>query len=234
MRFLIYTRVSKTKDNGVSHDMQIADCLKYVDGREHLIFRESDVAGDAEIEDRPVLLQAISELKKDDVLLVWKMDRLTRNVASLCFISGMVSKKNASLHSFLEPTYFQNNPDAEMMRTVVVALAQREVKTIRSRVKAAMQLKRSRGECVGHVPYGYVRVGKYLVPDALQQETIKFMVHLYEDEGLNYREVADRLNNEGILNREGLPWSKSAIHRCLTRRLEYAECYQARQVEELV
>ena len=61
-------------------------------------------------------------------------------------------------------------------------------------------------------PYGYAVMAGKLVPDDVETMTLRALLSLYL-QGLNSREVADRLNRSGRLNRAGGTWTRQAVHR---------------------
>ena len=241
MKYVIYTRKSKSKrvknDAGewidepdpLSHAMQISDCLKIVGDNHYLHFQESDVSRDDELDKRPVLMDALSSLSKGDVLLVWKSCRLVANQMVLAQIMEMVRKKKATIYSYNEPNLYEESPAGKAFLQMMTTFNEFQVNTIRHNVKRALQAKKERGECVGHVPYGFRREGKKLVPDEIEQHTVILIHKLYREDGLTLQEVADYLNNEDIRNRGELRWTNQSVRNRLKNRLNYEEIYFPRE-----
>lgn len=56
-----------------------------------------------------------------------------------------------------------------------------------------------------------------LVPGpAYEIETVRRIYHLFVSRGRNETQIAATLNNEGVVNERGLPWSRAGIHQVLT------------------
>ena len=81
-RTIIYTRVS-TQDqaeSGLGLEAQETECRKYAARFEWEVvnlFTDSGISGAADLDKRPELLNALAELKRGDVFLVYKLDRLS-------------------------------------------------------------------------------------------------------------------------------------------------------------
>ena len=88
------------------------------------------------------------------------------------------------------------------------------------RVRAAMRRKAVKGEVLGRPPYGY-RVGLRhrleLIPE--EAAVVRYIFHLYTQEGLGIRLIARRLNEEGYRTRKGGNWSMITIRDILRNRV---------------
>ena len=76
--------------------------------------------------------------------------------------------------------------------------------------KAALAVKKSRGERVGTVPFGYRAEGGRLVADEAEQAVIA-RVHAARARGLTVRAIALDLEQDGIVSRRGKPLHFTAI-----------------------
>ena len=81
---------------------------------------------------------------------------------------------------------------------------------IAARTKAALSVKRARGEAVSHAPYGYRAVDGRLEPDAAEQGVIA-RVREARGRGLSVRAVAAELERAGVVSRKGRPLAPSAV-----------------------
>ena len=83
MRFIAYLRVSTDEqaDSGAGLAAQSDQCRQRADreGGEFVGPFTDDISGAATLDKRPQLLAAIAELRRGDVLLVAKRDRLARS-----------------------------------------------------------------------------------------------------------------------------------------------------------
>lgn len=105
-----------------------------------------------------------------------------------------------------------------MMRGIMDVFAEYELQVIRSRTKAAMAMKRRRGEATSHAPFGYTKGpdGKTLVPCATEQALVA-RAHAIRATGASYQKVARTLALEGYVGRAGKPLGISAVENLLKR-----------------
>src|SRR5207244_567845 len=91
-----------------------------------------------------------------------------------------------------------DTPEGMLMRTLMDAFASYERAVIRSRTRAALAVKRSRGERLGgDVPLGYRADGSRLVPNE-QEQSILGRVRDMRSRGLSIARVAAVLSAEGV------------------------------------
>jgi DNA invertase Pin-like site-specific DNA recombinase len=103
------------------------------------------------------------------------------------------------------------------MRGIGDLFAQYERALIRSRTKAALAVKCSRGERTGTVPLGYrlAADGVHLETHDAEQAAIEAVRRLRQQE-LSIRAIASRLNEQGIASR-GSRWHATSVARLLER-----------------
>lgn len=180
-------------------------------------------------EKRPALLEALKDLSelRADLLVVARRDRLARTVKVAIDVQERVVKAGARIASVVRGAD-DDDPDNVFVAQLDDALAQREVGMIRKRTKAALAVKRERGEVTGRPPYGFrgvvrdpSRKNKYgnpiqhLEPDDEEQKVIARAQELLD--GRSYREVAVLLNGEGYRSRVGKLFTHAQVIRMLAR-----------------
>src|SRR5690606_27053025 len=102
-RYLIYLRVStdKQESSGLGIEAQRYACTEYIaraGGELHAEYVDIVSGTDRkrrELDQRPQLVEALAALKRDDVLIVAKRDRLGRDPYINCMIERMVEKRHA-------------------------------------------------------------------------------------------------------------------------------------------
>jgi site-specific DNA recombinase len=167
------------------------------------------------IDERPALVGALASLREHraGVLVVAKRDRIARDVV----LTAMVERAAEGCGSHVVSAAGEGNgqaPADQFMRTVIDGAAQYERGLIRARTKAALAAKKARGECVGQVPYGFVREGDRLVAVPSEQETIGRAVALAA-EGRSQRGIGAQLAAEGRVSRTGRVFAAAQIARML-------------------
>ncbi len=96
------------------------------------------------INDRPGLKEAISHLRKDDVLVVWKLDRLGRSVKNLIEVVERLESKGIQFQSITDKID-TSTPSGKFFFHMMAALSQMERELIVERTQAGLKAARQRG-----------------------------------------------------------------------------------------
>jgi DNA invertase Pin-like site-specific DNA recombinase len=153
-----YARVS-TEDQ--HSENQIDQLVKAGCERER-IYKETASGGRW---DRPQLEKALDHLREDDVLVVWKLDRLSRSLRDLLRILDKIDKAGASFKSLTE-TLDTSGPCGRLMMNMLGAFNQFEREIIKERTKLGLERARANGRIGG---------GRYKLTDAQQAQAIKWV-----------------------------------------------------------
>jgi DNA invertase Pin-like site-specific DNA recombinase len=113
-----------------------------------LIFREKASGGRW---DRPELHKLLSQLRKGDVLVVWKLDRLSRSLRDVLTIMERVQESKAGFRSLTEAVD-TTTPAGRMMMQMVGAFAEFERAMLKERTKAGLDAARKEGRIGGRRP----------------------------------------------------------------------------------
>lgn len=228
MKYVIYARVSTQKQDIRT---QIDECVKFCGKKKYVLFEDDGQSSGTPLEKRQVLLEAIESLEKGDVLVVYKMDRLARDVWEAGAIKCLVKKQKATIFSVTEPEFKSDDPNVIIQELLMAWFSQIEKIQISIRTKSKLAACKARGERCGEVPYGYqAGVGKrdenrkmiqpaMLAVNPQEMAVIQLMDSL-RSSGLTYREIAQALLDQGIYNRKGKPFHYSQVHRVLCRHLK--------------
>ena len=98
--------------------------------------------------DRPELHRLLDHLRKDDVLVVWKLDRLSRSLRDLLVLMERVAEARAGFRSLTE-AIDTTTPAGRMMMQMVGAFAEFERAMLRERTKAGLDAARQEGRIGG-------------------------------------------------------------------------------------
>ena len=216
MNVIIYTRVSTQDqaDSGAGLNAQIDACRAYAKQQGWDIageYEDAGVSGTAELDKRTGLMTAIGELKKGDALLVSKRDRLGRDVMLVKMIERLIAKRKALIHALNGSN--EATPEGAFMNSIMDASAAYEVALIRARTKAALGAKKSRGERMGKIPFGFQADtdGVHVVPCEQEQFILRKIAELRNDK-YSLQRIANALNNQSLFNRQGNPWNQPLLH----------------------
>src|SRR2546423_9121438 len=98
--------------------------------------------------DRPELHRLLDQLRKRDVLVVWKLDRLSRSLRDVLTIMERLSEAEAGFRSLTE-AIDTTTPAGRMMMQMVGAFAEFERAMLRERTKAGLDSARREGRIGG-------------------------------------------------------------------------------------
>ena len=138
-----YARVSKQQEQDTAVQVQ---ALKKA-GAER-IYEEHASGGRW---DRPELHKLLGELRSGDVLVVWKLDRLSRSLKDLLHQMDGLNAREAGFQSLTEKID-TTTPAGRMMMQMVGAFAEFEREMIRERTYAGLAVARSEGRIGGRKP----------------------------------------------------------------------------------
>jgi DNA invertase Pin-like site-specific DNA recombinase len=174
------------------------------------------ISGGNSLADRPALVEAISGLRRGDVLVVAKRDRLARDTFVAAQVTRMVEQAGAKIVS-ADGIGNGEGPADQLLRHMLDGMAAFERQLIAARTKAALAVKASRGERIGRIPYGsqLAADGLHLEPCLQEQEIIARIGAL--EPMRSCQAIADALTAEGLFNRSGKPFARQAVHLILTR-----------------
>jgi site-specific DNA recombinase len=163
---------------------------------------------------RPGLQQLLSDAQARafDTVLVFRVDRLSRNVKELSQLIDELTNNNIALKSITEP-FDTTNAAGKMMLQMLGVFAEFEHKTIIERTKAGMEKKAKGGTFVGGVvPYGYrLDPDQGLLPADDEASLVEQMFRMYAVEKMGAQSISVKLNHAGERKRSGKPWDKRVI-----------------------
>jgi len=210
LRCAIYTRVST--DQGLEQDFNSLDaqreaCAAYIRSQAQegwiLIQTPYDDGGYSGGNlDRPALkalLEAVAA-KRIDVIVVYKVDRLTRSLADF---AKLVDAFDAAGVSFISITQSFNTTTSmgRLTLNMLLSFAQFEREVTGERIRDKIAASKKKGIWVGGVvPLGYRVVDRKLVVDEPEAKTVRFIFDRYLELG-SLGALIDELRQKGIVTR---------------------------------
>jgi DNA invertase Pin-like site-specific DNA recombinase len=206
VRVIGYVRVS-TEEQGMSgaglqaqRAAIIAEC-----GRRgwELIEIAEDVGSGKNLKRRGIRA-ALDTLARGDAsaLVVAKLDRLSRSMLDFARIMATAQKQSWALVA-LDVQVDTTSPSGEAMAHMLATFAQFERRLISERTKQALAQKRAAG----------VRLG---APPEIDP-SVASRIRDEREEGSTLRQIAERLNGDGIPTARGGRWHASTLQRVLAR-----------------
>src|SRR2546425_7906596 len=159
MNGIIYCRVSsKEQIEGTSLETQEQACREYARAKNIKVLKIFVERGEsAKFADRTQLLELIDFCKENkgkiNLLLVWKVDRFSRNVGDHFNIKAVLMKYGVRIVSVTEP--IDSNPEGKLMETILAGFAQFDNDIRAMRTVQGMRRKLQEGLFPWKPPLGY-------------------------------------------------------------------------------
>ena len=184
----IYARVSTDKQ---AVDVQLTELRDYVKRAGWKIFREfTDEGFTGKNTSRPAFkeMMDLARQRKFDVLLVWKLDRLSRSLKDLINTLDELGHLGIDFNSY-DNKIDTSTPTGKLVFQIIGAVAEFERDIISERVRAGLRNAKRKGKRLGRPPVSPVVIKK---------------ARELRAEGLSYRKIGKRLGiSEGMV-RKGL------------------------------
>lgn len=161
---------------------------------------------------RPALQDMRDRIQEFDLILVYKLDRLTRNVRDLLGLLDTFEEHNVAFRSATE-VYDTSSAMGRLFVTLVGAMAEWERSTIAERTSMGKKSAFSKGVNVTKVPFYYDKVDGQLVPNE-HAEALRYMVKRIK-EGAGTNSIADELNASDFKHPNGKNWYPIQVRRAL-------------------
>jgi site-specific DNA recombinase len=206
-RCAIYTRKSTEHNLDLefnSLDAQREACAAYIKSQAHegwrlIQDRYDDGAFSGASLERPALQNLLADVRsgKIDVIVVYKVDRLTRSLADFAKLVDLFDQHSVS---FVSVTQHFNTTSSmgRLTLNVLLSFAQFERELIGERVRDKIAASKRKGIWVGGpVPLGYASISKRLVVVPEEAETVRTIFRRYLELG-SIRTLMQDLDRRGI------------------------------------
>jgi site-specific DNA recombinase len=167
--------------------------------------------------ERPELQRMLKAVEEEifDIVLVYKLDRLTRSVIDLDKLLKIFSKHDVMFKSSTE-VYDTTTATGRLFIRLVASMAQWERENLGERVRFGMQEKARTGKwAVSTPPLGYDTVDSELKVNPMEAAIIKEIYTQYVS-GMGMQKIANDLNSRNIRTKKGGSWSRSSIQYILS------------------
>src|SRR5256714_8892314 len=206
-RCAIYTRKSSEHNLDLafsSLDAKREACEAYIRSQAHegwrlIPGRYDDGAFSGASLERPALQQLLAHLRAGtiDIVLVYKVDRLTRSLADFAKLIELFDSHNVSFVSVTQ-SFNTSSSMGRLTLNVLLSFAQFERELIGERVRDKIAASKRKGLWVGGpVPLGYAAVDKKIVVVAAEAEAVRTIFARYLELG-SIRALAEDLDRRGI------------------------------------
>jgi site-specific DNA recombinase len=187
-----------------SLDAQREACEAYIKSQAHegwrlIPARYDDGAFSGASLERPALQQLLADVRasKIDIVLVYKVDRLTRSLADFAKLIELFDAQGVSFVSVTQ-SFNTSSSMGRLTLNVLLSFAQFERELIGERVRDKIAASKRKGLWVGGpVPLGYAAVDKKIVVVAAEATAVRTIFARYLELG-SVRALAEDLDRRGI------------------------------------
>jgi len=228
IRCAIYTR--KSTEEGLEQDFNSLDaqreaCEAYIKSQMHegwiLIEKEYNDGGySGGTMNRPAFQELLSDIKEDkiDIVVVYKVDRLTRSLMDFSKIVEVFDKHKTSFVSITQ----QFNTTTSMGRltlNMLLSFAQFEREVTGERIRDKIAASKKKGMWMGGIPpLGYKRENKKLVVEEHESLKVKLIFEKYL-ELKSVPKLMEWLRNENIRTRSDKEFYKGELYHMLSNKV---------------
>lgn len=224
-RVAIYCRVSTTEqaEEGYSIDEQNVKITEYCNKEGHEIYNlyeDRGISGKS-ITNRPGIKQLLNDATKNkfDLVIVWKLNRISRKLLDILNIVELLNKHNIAFRSLTE-SFETETPSGKLQLNIMGAIGEFERETIAENVKMGMIARSKEGQWNGGVVLGYdsiqlnnegkKRKNTVLKINENEANTVRKIFQLYS-EGNGYKAIVNRINKEGYKTKRGNQFAVSTV-----------------------
>jgi site-specific DNA recombinase len=209
-RCAVYTRKSTEYNLDLafnSLDAQREACEAYIKSQAHegwraIPGRYDDGAFSGASLERPALQQLLTDIRagKIDIVLVYKVDRLTRSLADFAKLIELFETHSVSFVSVTQ-SFNTKSSMGRLTLNVLLSFAQFERELIGERVRDKIAASKRKGLWVGGpVPLGYAAANKRITVVPAEAEVVRMIFAQYLQLG-SLRALAEALDRQGVRSR---------------------------------
>ena len=232
LRCAIYTR--KSSEEGLdmefnSLDAQREACEAYVASQRSegwAAIREcyDDGGFSGGTLERPALKQLLADIEDGliDVIVVYKIDRLSRSLMDFAKLVEVFDRNNVTFVSVTQ-SFNTTTSMGRLTLNILLSFAQFEREVIGERIRDKFAASRKRGMWMGgSVPFGYDVRDRKLVVNSDEAATVRRIFERFVELG-SATELARELRRDGIRNKQGTLIDKGYLSRLLNNRVYRGE-----------
>ena len=229
IRCAIYTR--KSCEEGLDQDFNSLDaqreaCESYIKSQMHegwtLVPTHYDDGGfSGGTMERPAFKQLLEDIKQDkiDIVVVYKVDRLTRSIMDFAKIIEIFDNHNASFVSITQ--HFNTTTSmGRLTLNILLSFAQFEREVTGERIRDKFEATRKKGLWIfGKPPYGYNKdEHNVLIPEEPYANNVKQIFNLYL-ELKSVDKLRDKIIELNIKSRTHKTFTRGHLYRILSNKV---------------
>lgn len=161
---------------------------------------------------RPQIQRLIEEAaqQKFNLVVFYKLDRLSRSVKDLNFLIEHFAQNNIAIKSITEP-FDTSSPPGKLMFNMLGSFAQFERELIGERTKLGLYRAFDEGKWTTTPPFGYNIKDGQLVLNEKEAFYVKRAIELFMVENSGIKTIAKQLKLEDKVTRRAGKWAKNSV-----------------------
>jgi len=185
-------------------------------------FSDEGISGSLDLDNRPGLYELFDfiETNKVEGVIVWKLDRLARDLYLQETLIKQLDKLRVRLISTKEPDLNSNDPMRKAFRQFIGIVSELEKNFITMRLTAGRLKKAKDGKYAGGKPaLGYKSRGGELTLDSEEVLIIKKIYYMYKRKKMSMGAIAKYLNENNYHTVHGGKWYSSTVRYILNNKI---------------
>ena len=225
MRGVIYARYSSDNQREESIEGQIRENTAYAEKNGiNIVGHYIDRAFSAKTDDRPEFQRMIADSSKKmfDVIIVWKLDRFSRNRYDSARHKATLRRHGVKVVSATEA--IADGPSGILMESVLEGMAEYYSAELAEKITRGMTENALKCKYNGsHVPFGFVidENRNYQINETLAPIVLEIYERYASGEAI--KSIIDDLNARGLKTSKGAKFGNNSIHSILTNRMYMGE-----------
>ena len=223
---VIYARYSSAGQNDQSIDGQLEKCREYAAGRGMRIVAEycDRALSGRYAETRPEFQRMIADSSKRgfDYILVWKLDRFSRDRYDSAIYKKKLRANGVRVLSVTEG--IEESSESVLLEAILEAMAEEYSRQLAQNVRRG--LRQNAEKCLtvgGQTPLGYDVVDKQYRINPAEAEIVRRIHAAYLD-GMSQKQIVRLCDEQGLRNKRGNPITLNQVGTIL-RSQKYAGVY---------
>ena len=220
MKAVIYARYSSDNQREESIEGQIRECTAFAEKNDITVLKHYiDRAYSARTDHRPAFQEMIKDSDKHlfDMVIVWKLDRFSRDRYDSAHYKVLLKKNNVRVVSATE--VISSGADGILLESVLEGFAEYYSADLAEKVTRGLTENALKGKCNGATrPVGYVVDDEqHFQIDPLTGPFVLEAFKRYAD-GATMKEVVEFFKEKGIKNSLGRDMNLNSVQRMLSNR----------------
>ena len=219
MKAVIYARYSSNKQTEQSIEGQLRVCKEYAEKKGYEVVAEYiDRAMTGTNSNRPEFLRMIAdaENKHFDAIIVYKLDRFSRNRYDSVVYKHRLKQKGIKVDSAMES--ISDSMEGKLVEGLLEMMAEMYSQDLSQKVKRGMNESFLKGNFTGGtISYGYKVLDKKIFIDEEKAKIVKYIFEEYA-KGTTKQEIVKQLNDKGHKTGKGAKFSYNSIQTMLKNK----------------